>query len=138
MTRRSIEVEISLDTSEFDRKMAHLVDGPDRFTHLKFAATNLTQFTMSQAAVHVQTGSLLASGTVDPRTSEGQWSGEIIYGRGGVPKGAEPGPARNPGKYAIFEFERGGNHNWIKASGLRSREHQYLDAILEWLRTRVI
>ena len=138
MTRRSIEVEISLDTSQFDRKMRHLADGPDGFTNLKFAATIFKQFTMAQSRIHVETGSLLASGRVDPDSREGQWRGEIVHGRGGVPTGADPGPARDPGKYAIFEYNRGGNHDWIASSGMRSREHEYLDTILEWLRTRVI
>ncbi len=136
MTRRTIEVEISLDTSEFDRNFARLSEGPDGFTYAKFSTLSAEQWSISKAAIHIETGSLYSSAKNPIDTSEHEWRGEVRYGGGGVPDNAFPGPARDPGKYAAIEYNRGGDHDWIEASGLREIEPEYLEAILDWLRKR--
>lgn len=66
-----------------------------------------TQFQYSQAAVHVQTGSLKASGAHDSSATETSWKGKLSYG--GVSTGVH-----NPVKYAVEELERGQSHDYMR------------------------
>lgn len=65
-------------------------------------------FAATQAATHIITGSLKASGKTssDFSPAAAQWEGEITYG------GASLGPI-NPVDYAIYEQARGGAHDFM-------------------------
>lgn len=69
-------------------------------------------FEETQAATHIITGSLKASGHTDTDVSENAWTGQIIYGGPlfGVPA---PGPPNDPVDYAIYELARGGAHDFL-------------------------
>jgi hypothetical protein len=64
-------------------------------------------FAQTQAATHVITGSLKASGTTESDfDGKDHWTGTISYG------GPSTGP-NNPVDYAIYEMNRGGSHDFF-------------------------
>lgn len=69
-------------------------------------------FAETQAATHVITGSLKASGKTASDFDGDEWTGEITYG-GALWKPAAPGPPNNPVDYAIYEMARGGAHDFF-------------------------
>lgn len=69
-------------------------------------------FADTQAATHVITGSLKASGKTDSDFDGDEWSGTITYG-GVLWKLPAPGPAHDPVVYAIYEMARGGDHDFF-------------------------
>lgn len=69
-------------------------------------------FVETQAATHVITGSLKASGKTDTDFDGDVWSGQITYG-GELWKTPAPGPPNNPVVYAIYEMARGGEHDFF-------------------------
>jgi hypothetical protein len=82
--------------------------GPDHTTILELEAALATLFARTQARVHVDTGSLLASGAMNSyRTPGGGWTGRITYG------GPSAGSTHNPVRYAWFEQRRGGIHDFM-------------------------
>jgi hypothetical protein len=95
-----------------------------------------TGFAATQAAAHIETGSLKSSGKVDYTTSrvKSQWSGEISYG------GPSAG-VNDPVDYAIYEAARGttwagpssakGDHNFMHPMDVI--EKTYPDVIAEEL-----
>ncbi len=138
MTYVRFELDIKVDKSEVERELFRLSRGPTWFTHKRLDQVLLDQFLLTQAAVHVLTGSLKASGA--PSTSmdrDGDWQGEISYG-GTLNYFPSPGPPRNPGRYAIFEFEKEldeeYDHNWLRAGHVEDHEHRYADVLADWLR----
>lgn len=66
-------------------------------------------FALTQANVHVKTGSLKTSGKKTSRRikTRKRWEGEISYG------GPSGGP-NNPVDYAIYEQERDGAHDFME------------------------
>ncbi len=136
-----MRIEIEVDTSEVDRDLSRIALGPNATAHIRFAQALTGQWLMAKAAVHIETGSLFASLHMSTPVSfhNGDWSAEIVAGAGGVPDYAFPGPPRDPGKYAIFEFERGGDHDWIRSSydggdSVKDREGEYSRIITDWMR----
>lgn len=138
-----------LDTTDADRELRRIGDGPDALTHLRFEAILTDQFQVTQQAVHIITGSLKASGTHEGIPGDdGAWQGRIRYG--GEPPyqtAPSPGPARDAGAYAQMEQARGiawndydydtdtyGNHNWMAALNFGYGQDQYEEAILAFLR----
>lgn len=89
--------------------------------HLKFLQTDLpteegaarleavldAAFEATQAAVHVISGSLRASGKTASDHRDGQWEGSITYG------GISPGFPNNPVVYAWYEARRDGQHDFM-------------------------
>lgn len=72
-------------------------------------------FLETQAATHIITGSLKASGrTSSDFTDEKVWEGEISYG-GPQYRDVAPGPPNDPVDYAIYEMARGGDHDFFAA-----------------------
>lgn len=69
-------------------------------------------FAETQAATHVITGSLKASGKTESDFDDDQWEGSISYG-GVLWKAPAPGPANDPVDYAIYEMARGGDHDFF-------------------------
>lgn len=64
-------------------------------------------FLQTQANVHVITGSLKGSGKKKSKADNDDWVGEITYG------GPSVGFAHNPVDYAIYEREKGGDHDFL-------------------------
>lgn len=89
-------------------------------------------FKATQAAVHVETGSLKSSGKKSSSMVADEWRGEIEYG--GVSTGIN-----NPVTYAIYEKARGatwagpssvkGDHNFL--APLDALDSLYIKAILK-------
>lgn len=75
----------------------------------------------TQAAVHIITGSLKASGRTETDFDGWTWEGAIVYG------GPSGGAPNDPVDYAIYELARGGTHDWFSVLG--GFEQQYLDAV---------
>jgi hypothetical protein len=72
-------------------------------------------FLETQAATHIITGSLKASGRTSSDTSDAWvWEGEISYG-GPLYRAPAPGPPNDPVDYAIYEMARGGDHDFFAA-----------------------
>lgn len=69
-------------------------------------------FEATQAATHIITGSLKASGHTNTDVTENAWTGQIIYG-GPLFGAPSPGPANDPVEYAIYELARGGAHDFL-------------------------
>lgn len=91
----------------------------------KLEAVLITQFQITQRAVHIQTGSLRSSGDVDSRQTRNSWRGSISYG------GSSSG-IHNPVRYAGHELERGGTHNYMSEAVDFGRF--YGPAIISWMR----
>ncbi len=126
------------DTGEADRDLFRISRGPNWRTHLRFDQVLVEQFQATQMAVHVVTGSLKATGVPEARGGrDGGWTGDITYGGSILHFAPTPGPARNAGHYAIFEFEKpydeGFDHNWITGAHLEAFEGRYADVITDWM-----
>jgi hypothetical protein len=86
------------DTSCADVELARLQRGFTGYDNLNFARVLLTAFGRVVKDIHIETGSLLSSATVDPiDTTPQRWSGQISVG------GASAG-VNNPVRYAASEF----------------------------------
>lgn len=86
-------------------------------------------FLETQAATHIITGSLKASGrTSSEFTDDRVWEGEISYG-GSMYREPAPGPPPPSGKvdYAIYEMARGGEHDFF--AGLPAFDSAWENAI---------
>lgn len=127
-------IHISGDYSELDREFDRLDNMPNRRTKANLDAVLHVGFAMTQAAVHVDTGALKASGTEESEITQATdtWEGTIEYGGDG---GAVD--------YAIYEKERGvggaggesdakGDHDFI--APLEALDPLYRKAILESLK----
>lgn len=96
-----------------DLELRRLQDGFTAYDHANFAAVLLRNYLQTQAIVHIETGSLRASGDVDIDHSTGErWEGHLAYG------GASGG-IKNPVRYAASElFGRspryGGDHDYLR------------------------
>lgn len=95
-------IHIESDYSEIDRELDRLERMPDGKTRLLLDTVLQLGYKETQAAVHIETGSLRDSGKVDSEVNkiDQQWTGEISYG------GPSSGP-NNPVDYAIYEKARG-------------------------------
>ncbi len=104
MTKYKIEVDIS----DLDAELERLENAPGFKTILALESLLATQFAATQQQVHVDTHSLKTSGKIDSDLGRGIWKGEIEYG------GISPGSFHDPVTYAIYEYERGGFHDFIR------------------------
>lgn len=64
-------------------------------------------FAATQAATHIITGSLKASGKLSTNYDGKSWDMQVTYG------GAAPGAVFDPVRYAIYERARGGAHDFM-------------------------
>lgn len=111
-------IHLSSDWSEIDREMDRLENLPGLKGKMLLDAVLHKGFLLTQAAVHVETGALKASGQEDSEVDKltSTWEGEITYG--------SPGDS-GPVDYAIYEKARGvggaggasdakGDHDFIR------------------------
>lgn len=111
-------IHLSSDWSEIDREMDRLENLPGLKGKMLLDAVLHKGFLLTQAAVHVETGALKASGEESSEVHKATqtWEGDITYG--------DPGDS-GPVDYAIYEKERGvggaggasdakGDHDFIR------------------------
>lgn len=126
-------IRITGSYGALDRELARLEGLPDFKTKRALDAVLRGGFAATQAAVHVETGALKASGTSSSEVDQldAEWRGEIIYGD-------KPGPV----DYAIYESRRGvggaggasdvkGDHDFMRP--LESLDAAYIEAIVKGL-----
>ena len=130
---RSDMIFISSDWSEVDNEIDRLEKMPTAKTKVVLGAVLKTGFTLTQEAVHVESGTLKESGKMraDSSRAQDQWEGEITYGQN-----------EGPADYAIYEKRRGthwvgpssvkGDHDFF--SPLEALHPLWIAAILEGLR----
>lgn len=109
----SSNIRILGDYREIDRELDRVSRMPDpRMVRLLNTALNVG-YDVTQADVHILTGSLKASGKHGGEVNELErsWEGTIEYG------GASTG-VNNPVDYAIYEKRRGGAHNFMAGLAL--------------------
>lgn len=118
----SYNVRYEWDTSQWDHEL-------DRLGELHHAAIEGLEavldlaFTATQAVVHIQTGSLKSSGKTESDLHGEVWEGAIEYG------GSSNGFPNDPVEYAIYEWERGGTHDFMRPAELF--DDAYAEAIIE-------
>ncbi len=108
-----IGIKLLSDWRDVDRELDRIEKMPDqRMIRLLNAALDVG-FDVTQANVHVQTGSLKSSGTAEDDVDRAmkRWEGEIQYG------GPSTG-VNNPVDYAIYEQRRGGPHDFMAGLAL--------------------
>lgn len=109
-------LRIRVDKHEVNDDLARIRRGPDQQALLRFDAALYTAFEAAKAAVHVDTGSLKASGDArSRRTKSGGWVGEIMFGRVGSPTFGRRSK-RPPSIYAKFEAGRGLGHDYMEVA----------------------
>lgn len=115
-----------LDTDEWEDRIRQLRGFAYRATGPLYAILE-AQFALTQAQVHIITGSLKLSGSTDADFDGKVWTGTITYG------GPSTGP-HNPVHYAIYEMKRGGAHDFF--TGLNEFHERYMDAIVAAVKER--
>src|SRR4051812_6142527 len=114
------------DTKCADLELARLQHGFTTTDHANFSRVLLAGYARTVKDVHIETGSLLASGRVDALDATGnRWSGEIRYG--GLSAGI-----KNPVRYAAAELfsnspRYGGQHNYLR--GVDHIEDDYIGPV---------
>ena len=110
-------IHIESNWSEIDREIDRLESMPGAKTKALLDTVLMMGFTMTQEAVHVETGSLKSSGDKksDADRLSKKWEGEIQYG------GPSLGP-NNPVDYAIYEKRRGAH--WAGPSSVKG-DHDF-------------
>ena len=104
-------------------------EGPGEETVMALDAVLGVTFEETQQLVHVQTGSLKASGRMKATVRDSEWHGEISYG------GAAFGFPHDPVTYAGEEFGRGGEHNALRNVDLTRED--FLEAMTASVRARL-
>lgn len=120
-------IHIDRLSDDIDKEIDRLADGPTIQDYEHFESNLIGQFAETQATVHVITGSLKSSGKISSSSTETGWEGEITYG----------GPSagiHNPVKYAEYEREREGPHDFLAPA--KQHEAGYISAMLSFLGVR--
>lgn len=119
-------MKIEIHSRMVEKELERLEDGPGIRDLLRFEAILATQFSATQAGVHIDTTSLKNSGrqksTMNRATDV--WEGTISYG----------GPSRPIPvvKYAPYEQARGGSHDFLQPAMKITK--QYERAILDFIK----
>lgn len=99
------------DWREVERELKRLRNLPTRRDKQKLDRVLEWGLRATQEVVHIDTGSLLVSGRSDSVMMLGRYKGTITYG----------GPSmglNNPVDYAIYELDRGGDHDYMSVTHL--------------------
>lgn len=106
-------LQINSNWDPIEKEIDRLERMPDGKTRQALKATINTGFALTQAAVHVETGALKASGRVSDSYDrfDREWTGEIQYGD-------DSGPV----DYAIYEKRRG--VHWVGPSAAKG-DHDF-------------
>ena len=123
-------IHIESNWTEIDTEIDRILGMPGPKAKALLDTVLDTGFAKTQAAVHVQTGSLKSSGDKksDIDKFDKKWEGEIQYG------GPSLGP-NNPVDYAIYEKRREpdehGDHDFMRP--VSAYNIAYIDALLKGL-----
>lgn len=117
-------MKIIADYSEMDAEIERIASMPtaemtgvlEELLAMDYASTN--------AATHVETGSLKSSEKMTSSVGDADWEGTLEWG------GASGG-VHNPVKYAIYEHARGGAHDFMANATLS--QYKWIEKILEEL-----
>lgn len=121
MTSYDIKFSFAKDLDRLAEDFARVAGPPTYKTIQALERVLAASFADTEAKVHVITGSLKLSGkTESDYSAEDEWTGSISYG------GESAGP-NNPVDYAIYEQERGGEHDFFR--DMPTFEDMYVDAI---------
>jgi len=118
-------VYVEVDISDVEKELDRIIDGPGVADVVEFESVLASQFQITQQIVHIITGSLKGSGKISSVLEENKWEGQITYG----------GPSvgiHNPVKYAHYEQERDGAHDFMEP--IYSLDGRYGDAVEDWLK----
>jgi len=119
-------VYVEVDISDVEKELNRIIDGPGIDDVVELESILATQFQLTQQIVHVITGSLRNSGKVASILEENKWEGQITYG------GPSVGAVHNPVKYAHYEQERDGIHDYMEP--IYRFDDRYGDAVEDWLK----
>lgn len=110
-------IRITSDWRAVDREIDRLERMPSGRTQQSLTGILHAGFELTQAAVHVESGALRASGQVSSNVDRltHTWEGEISYGE-------DSGPV----DYAIYEQRRGAH--WVGDSAAKG-DHDFLDPL---------
>lgn len=113
--------------TEIDRLFGKFDDMPNPETVAKLNAALAASFVTATAAVHIDTGSLKASGKSEGKRvrARKRWEGYIQFG------GPSTG-VNNPVDYAIYEKRRGGAHDFF--AHLPALKGMYVKAIKDGMK----
>ena len=119
-----------VDISKVERELGRLEHGPTD-SWARFETVLAALFLKTQAVVHIETGSLKASGRIESHRRAGNWFGEIEYGGVSSPDLPEPdpGPARHV-HYAEYEQRRGGAHDFM--APIDGADPGFVSAMMAW------
>ena len=117
---------LEVDISDVEKELDRIIDGPGKEDIIEFEAVLATQYQVTQQAVHIQTGSLRNSGKISSVSQPEKWEGKIQYG------GPSIGFPHNPVKYAEYEQEREGAHDFMEP--IYTLDERYGDAMESWLK----
>lgn len=125
---RKIRWESGIQLDEIIKDLRRL-GGPPGFKVVHgLEAALAAAFADTQERTHIITGSLKASGTSESDFSSSHvWEGTITYGGKLHRPPLGPGPPNDPVDYAIFEMNRGGDHDFF--AGLPYFDHMFVSAI---------
>jgi len=104
-------IEVTTDWSDVERELDRLMMMPTMKAKAALHAVLDFGFAQTQAAVHVESGALKASGKISVSGGGETWEGEIQYGGAG------------PVDYAIYEKRRG--THWVGKSAARG-DHDFM------------
>jgi len=94
-------IHIEVDDSEVRNELNRLIEGPKEVTIGEFEAMLIAATAMTEAAVHIETGSLKSTVHPDSSFEPLRWQGAVRAG------GAAPGMPRDPAFYGVYELARG-------------------------------
>lgn len=107
-------VHYSINTDAVDHELDRLINTPRPRDVAALDGVLLNLFDLTQTIVHVETGSLKASGSPEAEYDRlgKRWKGSITYG------GPSPGSIKDPVKYAWYERSRKGSHDFMRPTEL--------------------
>jgi len=104
-------IQIESDYDDFYREIDRVESMPTLEMKAALGIVLDFGFQETNAAVHVETGSLKSSETQEAESHKGEWTGTLEWG------GASSG-VNNPVDYAIYELARGGPHDFREPTKL--------------------
>ena len=99
------------DYRELERELSRIESMPNAKMNKALDAAFEFGYAAVKADVHVQTSSLKNSGKKSTKHGASKWEGKFSFG------GPSTG-VNNPVDYAIYELERGGEHDFMKSTPL--------------------
>lgn len=119
-------VYFEMDISDVEKELDRIISGPGSDDIIEFEGILATQFQITQQVVHIDTHSLKTSGKISSSKTEDSWEGKIEYG------GVSAGSVHNPVKYAHYEQERDGSHDFMEPA--YKLDDRYGDAVESWFK----